>query len=244
MQLSLATLEIPIKQMNRCSALLLAALLFSCSLHVSAQDHKGKRSDDAPSKTSEDKKDQHTVYDYSLVDMDGKVIPLSTYKGKLLLIVNLASQSFYNTQIAALNELQKTYGPRGLQIVGIPSAEFGNQELKDPAAMRKYYTDTAHADFPVFAAATLNGVNAIPLYQFLCDAKQSVPGGDIHWNYTKFLIGRDGKPLARYEVSIDPADIDFHVNIENALAGKFKKQGGGEREHADSGGGDDDDDDD
>jgi glutathione peroxidase len=228
--------------MNRCSALLLAALLLSCSLHVSAQDHKGKHSDDAQSKTSQDNKDQHTAYDYSLVDQDGKVVPLSTYKGKLLLIVNLASQSFYNTQIAALNELQKTYGPRGLQIIGIPSFEFGNQELKDPAAMRKYYTDTAHADFPVFASATLKGINAIPLYQFLCDAKQSVPGGDIRWNYTKFLIGRDGKPLARYEVDIDPADIDFHVNIENALAGKLKKQGGGERQSA-GGGGDDDDDD-
>jgi glutathione peroxidase len=229
--------------MNRCSASLLAALLLSCSLHLPAQDHKGKHSDDTPSKTSQDdkdKKDQHTVYDYSLVDADGKVVPLSTYKGKLLLIVNLASQSFYNTQIAALNDLQKTYGPRGLQIIGIPSSEFGNQELKDPAAVRKYYTDTAHVDFPVFASATLKGVNAVPLYQFLCDAKQSVPGGDIRWNYTKFLIGRDGKPLARYEVDIDPADIDFHVNIENALAGKLKKQGGGERQRA-GGSGDDDD---
>ena len=243
MQLSLALLELPIKRMKCCFAPLLAVLLFSCSLHSFAQDHKGKHSDDAQSKPSDDKKDQHTVYDYSLVDLDGKVVPLSNYKGKLLLIVNLASQSIYNTQIAALNELQKTYGPRGLQIIGIPSFEFGNEELKDPAAMRKYYTDTAHADFPVFAAATLNGINAIPLYQFLCNPKQSVPGGDIRWNYTKFLIGRDGKPLARYEVDVDPADIDFHVNIENALAGKFKKEGGGERQRV-SGGGDDDDDDD
>ena len=243
MQLSPRTLELPIKRITRHFALL-AALLFSCSLHAFAQEHKGKHADDAQTKTSQDNKDQHTVYDYSLVDQDGKVVPLSTYKGKLLLIVNLASQSIYNTQIAALNELQKTYGARGLQIIGIPSSEFGNEELKDPAAMRKYYSDTAHADFPVFAIATLNGVNAIPLYQFLCDAKQSLPGGDIRWNYTKFLIGRDGKPLARYEVDVDPADIDFHVNIEDALAGKLKKQSGGERQRASGDGGDDDDDDD
>jgi glutathione peroxidase len=231
--------------MNRCSLALLAALLFACALPGTAQEHKGKHSDETPAKQSDDnKKNQHTVYDFSLVDQDGKVVPLSTYKGKLLLIVNLASQSIYSSQIAALNELQKTYGERGLQIIGIPSSEFGNQVLKDPAAEHKYYTDTAHVDFPVFAGATLNGVNAIPLYQFLCDPKQSVPGGDIRWNYTKFLIGRDGKPLARYEVDVDPADIDFHVNIENALAGKLKKQAGGGRERAgDSGGGDDDDDD-
>ena len=231
--------------MNRCSLALLAALLFACALPGTAQEHKGKHSDETPAKQSDDnKKDLHNVYDFSLVDQDGKVVPLSNYKGKLLLIVNLASQSVYSSQIAALNELQKTYGERGLQIIGIPSAEFGNQVLKDPVAEHKYYTDTAHVDFPVFATATLNGVNAIPLYQFLCDAKQSVPGGDIRWNYTKFLIGRDGKPLARYEVDVDPADIDFHVNIENALAGKLKKQAGGGRERAgDSGGGDDDDDD-
>jgi glutathione peroxidase len=229
--------------MNRCSVALLAAVaLFACALSAAAQEHKGKHSDESQSKPSDDKKNEHNAYDFSLVDQDGKVVPLSNYKGKLLLIVNLASQSIYSSQIAALNELQKTYGPRGLQVIGIPSAEFGSEELKDPAAMRKYYTDTAHADFPVFASATLNGVNAIPLYQFLCDPKQSVPGGDIRWNYTKFLVGRDGKPLARYEVDVDPADIDFHVNIENALAGKLKKAAGGEREKA--GGGDDDDDDD
>jgi glutathione peroxidase len=172
---------------------------------------------------------RQTVYDFSLVSMDGKVVPLSTYKGKVLLIVNLASQSFYSSQIAALNDLQKTYGRKGLQVLGIPSSDFGNEELKDPAAMRKYYTETAKVDFPVFAKAILTGVHAIPLYQFLCDPKQSVPGGPLKWNYTKFLIGRNGQPLARYEVDTDPANIDFHVTIENALGGKLKNPAGGRR---------------
>jgi glutathione peroxidase len=189
-----------------------------------------------------DESPKKTVYDYSLVDMEGKVVPLSNYKGKLLLIVNLASQSTYNSQIAALNDLEKTYGSEGLVVLGIPSADFGGQELKDSAAVRKYYADVAHAGFPVYASATVTGVHAIPLYQFLCDPKQSVPGGDLHWNYTKFLIARDGKPLARYEVAVDPADIDFHVTIESALAGKLKpKTGSGDGDK--SGAGDDDDDD-
>lgn len=165
-----------------------------------------------------------TVYDFSLVGLDGKEVPMSSYKGKVLLIVNLASQSVYNDQIAALNKLAKDYGPQGLVVLGIPSYDFGGEELKDAAAVRSYYSDTAHVDFPVFSPSKLHGVETIPLYTFLCDPKTGLPGGDIHWNYTKFLIDRQGKPLARFEVAQDPADDDFHVTIEKALAGKLKKQ--------------------
>jgi glutathione peroxidase len=186
---------------------------------------------------------KQTIYDFSLVDQDGKVVPLSIYKGKLLLIVNLASQSVYSSQIEALNELEKTYSGKGLEILGVPSQDFGGEELKDPAAMRKYYADTVHAAFPVFASASITGVNAIPLFQYLCDPKQSPPGGDIRWNFTKFLIDRDGKPLARYEVDVDPADIDFHVAIESALEGKFKKPDAGKKSENSGVAGDRDDDD-
>jgi glutathione peroxidase len=196
--------------MNRRSFVLLAAF-FACFLSARGEEPAVKR----------------TVYDFSLVDQNGKAVPLSTYKGKLLLIVNLASQSVYSDQIASLNELEKTYSKQGLEVIGIPSPDFGGEELKDPVALRKYYADTVHVDFPVFASAAITGVNAIPLYQFLCDPKQSVPGGDIRWNFTKFLIGRDGKPLARYEVDVDPADLDFHVTIETALVGKLKKADSG-----------------
>jgi glutathione peroxidase len=181
---------------------------------------------------------KQTVYDFSLVDLDGKVVPLSTYKGKLLLVVNLASQSVYRDQIAALNELQKAYSAQGLVVIGIPSSDFGGEELKDSADLRKYYIDTMHASFPVFARAALHGVDTIPLYKFLCDPKTSVPGGDIHWNFTKFIIDREGRPLARYEVDEDPADVDFHVTIETALAGKLKKQTPKEKHESE---GDDDD---
>jgi glutathione peroxidase len=109
-------------------------------------------------------------------------------------------------------------------VIGIPSADFGAEELKDPVALRQYYRETAHVGFPIFACASMRGANQIPLYRFLTDAKQSVPGGDIHWNFTKFLVDRQGSPLARFEVHEDPADVDFHVTIENALAGKLKKK--------------------
>lgn len=189
---------------------------------------------------AEEKQTKQTVYDFSLVDLNGKEVPLSTYKGKLLLIVNLASQSVFHDQIAALNDLQKTYAADGLMVIGIPSSDFGDEELKDAGAMRKYYTETAHPAFPVFARASLHGVDIIPLYQFLCDPKTGLPGGDIHWNFSKFIVDREGKPIARYEAAEDPAEIDFHVTIEKALAGKLKKQSS--KAQDDAGGNDDDDD--
>lgn len=191
---------------------------------------------------ADEPKSKQTVYDFSLVDLDGKAVPLSNYKGKLLLLVNLASESVFHDQVAALNELQKTYASDGLVVLGVPSADFGSQELKDAAALHKYYTETEHLAFPVFALATLHGPNEIPLYQFLCDPKESVPGGDVHWNFTKFLIDRQGKPLARYEAGDDPADLDFHVTIEKALAGKLEKKKSGSKGEPSTGDDDDDDD--
>src|SRR5579863_5066184 len=167
---------------------------------------------------SEENASKQTVYDFSLVDMNGKIVSLSTYKGKVMLIVNLASQSIYRDQISALNDLATTYESQGLVVIGIPSGDFGSEELKDAAALRKYYSETLHVSFPVFAPAKLRGVETIPLYGYLCNPKESISGEEIHWNFTKFIVDREGKPLARYEVSEDPADLSFHVTIESALA--------------------------
>lgn len=217
--------------MKRSFFVLICAVLVACALSASAEDQKPQPS-----------KQKKTVYNYSLVDLDGKELPLSDFKGKLLLIVNLASQSIYRDQIDALNELQKTYADQGLVVIGIPSADFGGEELKDSEALRKYYRETAHVSFQVFASASSRGVNEIPLYRFLTDAKQSLPGGDIHWNFTKFLVDRQGMPLARYEVGEDPADVGFHVKVENALAGKLKKKAQSAKEDKADGGDDSDDD--
>jgi glutathione peroxidase len=174
--------------------------------------------------SSNEKPAKQTVYDFSLVDIQGKTVPLSNYKGKILLIVNLASQSTYRDQIAALNDLQNAYGAQGLVIIGIPSSDFGGKELKDATAVRQYYMEKLHVAFPLFAPASTRGVETIPLYAFLCDAKASLPGGELHWSFTKFIVDRDGQPLARFEVSDDPEETSFHVMIESALAGKLKKR--------------------
>jgi glutathione peroxidase len=172
-----------------------------------------------------------SVYDYSLVALDGKELSLAAYKGKVILIVNLASKSIYSNQLPALEQLQKTYADKGLVVIGIPSTDFGAQELTENAAIQKYYQDTAHVSFPVFSKACLRGKDAIPLVHFLTDPKEGTPGGDIHWNFTKFLIDREGKPLLRFETDSDPSDPEFRVKLEQVLDGTYKKKDAGGKEN-------------
>lgn len=179
--------------------------------------HLALASSDTPAK-------HKTVYDYSLVALDGKEISLSTYKGKVLLIVNLASKSIYKNQIAALEDLQKTYADKGLVLVGIPSADFGAQELTDNSAIQHYYRDTEHINFPVFSKASLRGKDSIPLVRFLTDPKDGTGGGEIHWNFTKFVVDRQGQPVLRFETDSDPADPEFRVKLEQVLEGTYKKK--------------------
>jgi glutathione peroxidase len=183
-----------------------------------------------------------SIYDYSLVGLDGKVVSLSTYKGKVLLIVNLASKSIYSDQIAALAELQKTYSDKGLVILGIPSSDFGAEEAADNSAIEKYYHDTAHANFTVFSKACVRGNDAIPLVHFLTDPKEGTPGGDIHWNFTKFVVNREGQAILRFESDSDPSDPEFRVKLEQVLDGTFKKKGATPKDGAPPAGDDDEDD--
>jgi glutathione peroxidase len=182
-----------------------------------------------------------TVYDFSLVSLDGKETSLSNYKGKVLLIVNLASQSIYKSQISALEDLQKSYADKGLTILGIPSSDFGAQELGDNPAIQHFYVDSQHVTFPVFSKASLRGNECIPLAHFLTDPKDGVGGGDIHWNFTKFLVDRQGQPVLRFEADSDPADPEFRVKLEQVLNGTYKKKESSAKEADAPAGGDDDD---
>lgn len=163
-----------------------------------------------------------TVYDYSLVEFDGKEVSLSVYKGKVLLIVNLASQSIFHEQNAMLDELQKTYKDQGLIVLGVPSNDFGAQEPGTDAEVQKLYDRDIHLGFPVFARTAVRGKDQAALYAFLAGDKKSPTGGDVHWSYTKFVIDRTGKVVARFEPHILPNAPEVRVTIEDVLAGKFK----------------------
>jgi glutathione peroxidase len=163
-----------------------------------------------------------TVYDYSLVEFDGKEVSLSAYKGKVLLIVNLASQSIFHEQNAMLDELQKTYKDQGLVVVGVPSNDFGAQEPGTDAEVKTLYDKDLHLGFPVFARASVRGKDQAALYAFLTGDKKSATSGEVHWSYTKFVIDRTGKVVARFEPHILPNAPEVRVTIEDVLAGKFK----------------------
>src|SRR6516225_7639047 len=138
-------------------------------------------------------KPEKTVYDYSLVDLNGKEVSLSAYKGKVLLIVNLASQSIFHDQNAMLEELQKTYQDQGLVVLGVPSNDFGAQEPGTDGEVQKLYSKDPHFIFPVFARVSVRGKDEVPLYDFLTGDKKGTTGGDVHWSYTKFVVDRTGK---------------------------------------------------
>src|ERR1700687_1487497 len=137
--------------------------------------------------------DNKTLYDYSLVAFDGKESPLSTFRGKVLLVVNLASQSIFKEQILQLEELQKKYKDQGLIVLGVPCNDFGAQEPGTDAEIQKRYTNEFHLSFPVFARASVRGKDQAALYGFLTKDKQGPTGGDVHWSYTKFVVDRSGK---------------------------------------------------
>jgi glutathione peroxidase len=163
-----------------------------------------------------------TVYDYSLVGFDGKEVSLSLLKGKVLMIVNLASQSIFHDQIALLDELQKTYKDKGLVVIGVPSNDFGTQEPGTDADIQKMYTGDMHVSFPVFARTSVRGKDQAALYGFLTGDKKGSTAGEVHWSYTKFLVDRNGKVVARFEPHVAPNSPELQVTLEEVLAGTFK----------------------
>ena len=182
---------------------------------------------------------EKTVYDYSLAMPGGGVQSLADYRGKVLLIVNLASQSVYASELAALDQLEKTYADQGLVVLGIPSSDFGKQELSDDAAIDAWYKKQ-NLSFPIASKATLTGVQAIPLVGFLTEPPTGLPGGELHWNFTKFVLDRAGHPVMRMEASGDPADPEFQEKLEEVLNGTYKAPAAGKNKSSE---GDEDDDD-
>ena len=158
-----------------------------------------------------------TAYDFSATDIDGRQQALSQYRGKALLIVNVASRCGFTPQYAGLERLWRDYRERGLVVLGFPCDQFGHQEPGDAAAIKEFCSLTYDVDFPLFAKIEVNGAGAHPLWQWLKDEKGGVLGIDaIKWNFTKFLVGRDGRVRKRYAPADKPESLVR--DIEAALA--------------------------
>lgn len=175
-----------------------------------------------------EKKDK-TVYDFELPGSDGKGVPLSSFKGKTLLVVNLGRNSSYNSQLAGLQKLSETYKDKGLVVIGVPSNEFGAAEPGTEAEIQKAYKVDAKVTFPVMAKSTLTGDMALPFYSFMTSGKSAPEPGPVHWNYTKFIIDKTGKVVARLGSDVAPDSSEMLSTLDQILDGTFKpKKAGGE----------------
>ena len=157
-----------------------------------------------------------SAYDFEAVDIDGKTVSLSDYRGKALLIVNVASKCGFTPQYTGLEKLWQDYRARGLVVLGFPCDQFGNQEPGNEEEIKSFCSLTYEVDFPLFAKVDVNGAQAHPLWNWLKKEKGGLLGIDaIKWNFTKFLVGRDGKPLKRYAQTDKPESLVG--DIESAL---------------------------
>ena len=149
--------------------------------------------------------------------LEGAEQPLATYRGKVLLIVNTASACGFTYQYAGLESLHRKHAGRGLVVLGFPSNQFANQEPGDAEEIRNFCSLTYDVTFPMMAKIDVKGAKAHPLYDYLTRTKRGILGTrDIKWNFTKFLIGRDGAILGRFGPQVKPEQIEGA--IEKALA--------------------------
>lgn len=154
-----------------------------------------------------------SVYDFTLNSIDGAPAPLAAYKGKVLLLVNVASKCGFTPQYTQLEAVYEKYKDKGLVIAGFPANNFGAQEPGSNAEIKTFCTRKYSVSFPMYAKISVKGSDIAPLYQYLTEST----GGDIKWNFTKFLIGRDGTILERFESPVKPDDPKVTAAIEKAL---------------------------
>jgi glutathione peroxidase len=157
-----------------------------------------------------------TVYDFSANTLSGQPKALSDFRGQVLLVVNVASKCGFTPQYTGLEALQKQYGERGFAVLGFPCNQFGAQEPGDAAEIQNFCSLTYDVTFPMFEKIEVNGEGTHPLYAFLKKEKKGLLGSEgIKWNFTKFLVGKDGEVIARYAPNATPESISG--DIEKAL---------------------------
>lgn len=187
--------------MHKLALLAVASAILGWSLHT--------RADEPPK----------SVLDFTLKDIEGKPVPLSQYKGKVVLIVNTASKCGLTPQYEALEKLHQKYKEKGLAILAFPANQFGNQEPGTNEQIKEFCTGKYNVTFDLFSKIIVKGEGQHPLYQFLTSDKTNPKfAGDITWNFTKFLVSREGTVVQRFEPKIKPDDKQVLDAIEAELA--------------------------
>jgi glutathione peroxidase len=157
-----------------------------------------------------------SVHEFTLDTIDGTPRSLADFKGKVLLLVNTASECGYTPQYQGLQKLHSTYEGRGFNVVGFPSNDFGAQEPGSNKDIKAFCTTKFGVTFPMFAKIPVKGPSKHPLYAMLVETP---PAGEVKWNFNKFLVGKDGKVIARYDSDVTPESPELVKAIEKALGG-------------------------
>lgn len=163
--------------------------------------------------------DAKSVYDFTLKSIDGQPTPLSSYHGKVILLVNVASHCGFTPQYTALEAVYEKYKSRGLVIVGVPANNFGGQEPGSNEEIKTFCTKKYNVSFPMMSKLSVAGEDKTPLYQYLTD-KSTDPkfAGEIKWNFTKFLVDKNGNLIARFDSAVKPDSAEVTAAIEAALS--------------------------
>jgi glutathione peroxidase len=153
-----------------------------------------------------------SIYDIEVKDIDGKVFTMEKYKGKVMLIVNVASKCGFTGQYEGLEKLHKKYHQQGLAVLGFPCNQFLSQEPGTEEQIKEFCSLTFGVQFDMFSKIDVNGENTHPLYQYLKKNSKGLLGTDlIKWNFTKFLVDKDGKVIQRYAPSTKPSEIEQDI---------------------------------
>lgn len=155
--------------------------------------------------------DNMSIYDIEVQDIEHKTLKLEKYKGKVMLIVNVASKCGYTGQYAGLQELHEKYSDKGLSVLGFPCNQFLSQEPGTEEQIKNFCMTSFGVTFDMFAKIDVNGDNAHPLYKYLKQNAGGIFGDNIKWNFTKFLVDRDGNVMKRYAPSTKPKDIEEDI---------------------------------
>lgn len=154
---------------------------------------------------------QSEFYNFDVKDIDGRSVKLNKYKGQVVLIVNLASQCGFTPQYAELTSLYDKYNKQGFTVLGFPCNQFGSQEPGSNIDIKKFAQNNYGVKFPLFSKVDVNGSSAAPVFDYLKSEKGGIFGNDIKWNFTKFLVDREGNVVGRYASTTTPTQIEADI---------------------------------